>query len=450
MTKAVGTTAAMLLWLALAGGAAAAQACPGDCDGDGGVAINELVLAVTRALGADAGACAAADGDGDGTVQINELIAGVNSALGGCSSEPATRAAVVRRYADLLLANYTDAVAGAEALAAASDAFVADPSPASLEAARAAWLAARPAYLQTEMARFYDGPIDNADTGPEGLLNAWPMNEAYVDYVVDDADAGIINAPDLHPVIDADLLIALNEGVDETTIASGWHAIEFLLWGQDLSDSGPGARPFTDYVTDGSGTAANQARRAAYLTAAAELLVVHLAQVRDAWAEGAQENYRDEFLDVDEGEALRRILTGMGTLSGGELTGERLGVAYETKDQEDEHSCFADNTHVDHRNDQLGIQNAFLGRYAGVTGPGIYDLVRAVDAPLADQTRDAIDAARVAVFAIPVPFDRAIQGPDSSPGRQAISAAIAALNAQTDLIAQSAEALGISISTTLP
>ncbi len=443
-------TVGVLVWLAVAVGTAAAQPCAGDCDGDGGVAINELILGVNLALGVGEGACAAIDADGDGAVQINELVGGVANALAGCRGEPATRASVARRYADLLVANYGDAIAGAEALQVAIDAFVAVPSAAGLATAKAAWLTARPAYLQTEMARFYDGPIDNADTGVEGFVNAWPMNEAYVDYVVDNAAAGIINAPDLYPAIDAALLLELNEGEDETTIASGWHVIEFLLWGQDLSDSGPGARPFTDYRSDGSGTAANQARRGAYLRAAAALLIDHLTEVRAAWEEGAAANYRDDFLAADPDEALRRVLTGMGTLSGGELTGERLGVAFETKDQEDEHSCFADNTHVDHRNDQIGIQNAFLGRYGTLTGPGIYDLVRAVDAPLADQTRDAIEAARVALFAIPVPFDQAIRGADSTPGRQAISAAITALNAQTDLIAGCAEALGIPISTTVP
>jgi putative iron-regulated protein len=138
----------------------------------------------------------------------------------------------------------------------------------------------------------------------------------------------------------------------------------------------------------------------------------------------------------------------MGTLSGGELTGERLAVAYDTKDQENEHSCFSDNTHVDHRNDELGIENAFLGRYGAVAGPGVYDLVRAVDPALADATRSAMTAARDAILQIPVPFDQAILGPDSSPGRQAIAAALAALNAQTDKIAQCAEALGVPISTT--
>ncbi|MBX3024338.1 right-handed parallel beta-helix repeat-containing protein [bacterium] len=70
--------------LALAARPAAAQ-CAGDCNGDGTVAINELIIGVNIALGtAEAGTCAAFDADGSGDVTINELIAAVNAALNGC------------------------------------------------------------------------------------------------------------------------------------------------------------------------------------------------------------------------------------------------------------------------------------------------------------------------------------------------------------------------------
>lgn len=442
--------AAALLWQ-LGAATQSAAVCTGDCDDSGGVTIDELVRGVSIALGTQpTDTCTALDGDGNGSVTISELVSAVASALGSCPSGPATAEAVVLRYAENLYANYADSAAGAGRLRDAIDAFVDAPTAGGLAAARTAWADARPAYLQTEAARFYDGPIDNADDGPEAFINSWPLDEGYIDYVVGVPESGIINRPDLYPDISKELLISLNEGEDENTISTGWHAIEFLLWGQDLDPNGPGGRPFTDYVTDGSGTAANQARRGAYLRIVADLLVEDLEFVRDAWAPNQPSNYRAAFLAVEAPEALRRLLTGMGTLSGGELTGERLSVAYDTKDQEDEHSCFSDLTYIDHRNDELGIQNVFLGRYGAAQGPGVYDLVAGVDAQLADATRDAMTAARDAILAIPIPFDQAILGDDSDPGRQAIAAAIAALNAQTDKIAECAEALGISISTTGP
>jgi putative iron-regulated protein len=411
--------------------------------------VSELVRGVRINLGqAGVDLCMAMDADSSGTVSVAEIVSAVLAALGECSAGPVTPEQVVEAYADLLFENYGDAVDLAEDLREAIGVFLANPSNATLNAAKKEWLDARPTYLQTEVARFYDGPIDNEEDGPEGLINAWPLDEAYIDYVEGDPDSGIINDLVGFPSITAEVLEAANEAGGETNIATGWHAIEFLLWGQDFDDDGPGMRPFTDYVV--GGTAQNQARRAEYLGVVADLLVTHLEQVRDQWAPGVAGNYRADFLALDTDEALRRILTGMGTLSGGELTGERLAVPFETKDQEDEHSCFADNTHVDHRNDLLGIQNVYLGRYGSVFGPGINDLLATVDADLAEQLADQIETAVDAVFDIPVPFDQAIQGADSTPGRMAIATAIDELNAQTDLIADAAEALGISISTTLP
>lgn len=367
------------------------------------------------------------------------------------TSTPAvvTAQAVVANYAELMFRNYGAALADAEALHDAIDAFVDAPSEATLDAAKAAWIASRPSYQQTEAARFYDGPIDDSVDGPEGLINAWPLDENYIDYVEGVPDSGIINDPVGFPVIDEDTLREANEAGGEANIATGYHAIEFLLWGQDLSTSGPGTRPFTDYVTDGSGTASNQERRGEYLTAVAHLLVDDLQSVLDEWAPGNPNNYRAELTAIDTDEALTRILTGIGTLSAGELGGERLSVAFETRDQEDEHSCFSDNTRDDLANDAVGIQNVYLGRYGSFDGPGIDELVRQVD-PALDASLQAQLAASVASMrAIPQPLDQALQGADDSPGRVAIQTAIDDLFEQADGIASAAEALGLTIGTGL-
>ena len=184
--------------------------------------------------------------------------------------------AAVETYADGVHASYAASLASAQAMNAAIDAFVADPNDDTLATAKQAWLDARDDYGLTEAFRFYGGPIDNEDDGPEGLLNAWPMDEAYVDYVEGDPNSGIINDPATYPTIDADTLIALNESGGETNISTGWHAIEFLLWGQDLSEDGPGARPVSDYVD-----APNADRRAEYLTVTSDLVVSNLESLAD-------------------------------------------------------------------------------------------------------------------------------------------------------------------------
>src|ERR1043166_883462 len=59
--------------------------CPGDCNGDGSVTINELLRGVNLALGAGAyRLCPPADVSGDGQVTIDEILGAVNMALAAC------------------------------------------------------------------------------------------------------------------------------------------------------------------------------------------------------------------------------------------------------------------------------------------------------------------------------------------------------------------------------
>ncbi len=348
----------------------------------------------------------------------------------------------VSTYAAGVHSSYGASLASAKTMDIAIDDFLANPSDATLAAAKEAWLAAREDYGPTEAFRFYGGPIDDEETGTEGLINAWPLDEAYVDYVEGAPEAGIINDPDEFPTIDSPLLVSLNEQGGEANVSTGWHAIEFLLWGQDLSLDGPGQRPVSDYTT-----AANADRRARYLGVASDLLLVHLSELVDAWAPGGN-NYRAEFEALEPEEALRLVITGIGELSRGELAGERMNVAYAERSQEDEHSCFSDNTTADIVGNARGIEMVLVGNYpGGVSGTGILDLVDAADSELAEQLRSEVAASLAAVIAIPAPFDQhLVDGvSDDDPGRMAILHGIEALEAQTDTIVAAAKALGVTI-----
>ncbi len=358
-------------------------------------------------------------------------------------SEAATTDAVAT-YAAGVHASYQSSLESAQAMDAAIDRFLADPSEVTLTAAKNAWLTARDDYGPTEAFRFYGGPIDDEQTGTEGLINAWPLDEAYIDYVEGAAGAGIINDPDSFPTIDESLLVSLNEQGGEANVSTGWHAIEFLLWGQDLSVDGPGQRPVSDYTT-----APNADRRALYLEVASDLLLRHLSDLVTAWAPAPEtSNYRAEFEALDSTEALRRIITGIGELSRGELAGERMNVAYSERSQEDEHSCFSDNTTADIVGNAKGIEMVLVGQYpGGVSGTGILDLVDAADSDLSDQLRAEISASLEAVNAIPAPFDQHLVAgvSDNDPGRMAVLKGIEALEAQTDTIVAAAEAIGVTI-----
>lgn len=360
------------------------------------------------------------------------------------TAAPATTAAVdhkavAQHYAALVQASYSDTLAAARDLQAAIADFVKAPSAEGLDKARKAWLAAREFYGQTEAFRFYGGPIDD-DKGPEGRINAWPLDEAYVDYVAGKPQAGMINNPRFK--ITKAALAKANERGGEENISAGWHAIEFLLWGQDQSETGPGNRSFEDYV---AGKTPNAERRAQYLVTATEMLVDDLSYVAKAWEPSAK-NYRAAF-EKGGKESVRKIIVGLGSLSRGELSGERMEVALNSQDQEDEHSCFSDNTHRDIVNNARGIQNVWLGQYtrrdgSKLEGPGLRDLVAARNAALAEKLGAQIAESVKSAEAIPAPFDRAII--KGSAGRPVIEKTVASLVAQSKLLVESASAVGIA------
>jgi putative iron-regulated protein len=382
------------------------------------------------------GAACSGDDDDDDAAPPDDADSGSSE----LTIDDADLEAVATTYADMVYAAYDDAVGGATAVQDAVTAFLADPTDASLEAAKQAWLDARDIYGPTEVFRFYDGPIDNPDDGPEGQINAWPLDEAYIDYVDGDPGAGIVNDAEGFPEITADALIEANEAGGETNISTGWHAIEFLLWGQDLSDDGPGARPVTDYTTSPVAE-----RRGAYLQAVSDLLVTDLTTVRDAWSPDDDGNYRADFV-ADPDTAVSNMLRGMGALSAGELGSERISVAYETKDQEDEHSCFSDNTTNDVVGNARGIQMVYTADYEGVDGTSLSDVVGEADPELDAALTDELEASVAMAEALEAPFDQLILGEDDAPGRTALLELIDALQAQGDSIAALATELGYQIS----
>ncbi len=346
--------------------------------------------------------------------------------------------AVVANYADIVYASYGDALSGVTTLQSAVTQFTQNPTAGGLEACKAAWKAARITYGQTEAYRFYDGPIEEV----EGFINAWPLDESFVDYTVDDSTSGIVNNPVLYPNIDKATLQAANEAGSETNVATGYHAIEFLLWGQDLSASGPGARPFTDYV---AGQGRNAARRAQYLNEVVKLLADDVASVYDAWRPGAP--YRVKFTSATEVAAsLTKIIQGLGSLSKGELAGERMAVALTNEDQEDEHSCFSDNTHIDIQMNFTGIENVYKGQYTRpngnvIKGRSLSDIIGAKDAAKNKLVLNQLAQTRASIFAIPAPFDQAIIN-----SKDKVTAGITDLRKLSDYVADAAFAIGIKLS----
>ncbi|MEW9806252.1 imelysin family protein [Mesorhizobium sp. ZMM04-5] len=375
-------------------------------------------------------------------------------------------AAVLATYADIALAGYEDALATARALDEATDTLVANPSEQTLAAARDAWKAARIPYQQTEVYRFGNAIVDDW----EGRVNAWPLDEGLIDYVdpaygVESDEnklytANVIANPSIQingQAVDASAITpaflsgTLQEaGGIEANVATGYHAIEFLLWGQDLNGTGPGAgdRPHTDFDKDDC-TGGNCGRRGEYLAAATELLVADLEEMVANWGVGGAA--RKELLDRDATAGLSTILTGMGSLSYGELAGERMKLGLLLHDPEEEHDCFSDNTHVSHLYDAVGIRNVYSGSYtridgSKVEGPSVSDLVQATDKAIDAELSGKLDATVAALEAIQAraeggeAYDQQI-AEGNAEGNAAVQAAIDALVDQTRSIERAVAAL---------
>ena len=339
------------------------------------------------------------------------ICVSIASALAASPAAAATSVAdVTATYVAIGEAVYADAAAGAQDLDKAVDALLAAPTQKTLEAARLAWKAARIPYMQSEGFRFGNKIVDDW----EGNVNSWPLDEGLIDYVDrasygDKKDenplytANIIANPSLQlgpkvldaKKIDKALLGQLNSALDvEANVGTGYHAIEFLLWGQDLNGTGPGAgnRPATDYDLKAC-TGGNCDRRRDYLKAASSLLTDDLVAMTNNWKAGGAARAA---VDAESEDArLATILTGIGSLSYGELAGERMKLGVILHDTEEEQDCFSDNTHNSHYNDQLGMMAIWNGRYEGskkVNGGSIAALARERAPEAAKRVDDAMAA----------------------------------------------------------
>jgi len=392
---------------------------------------------------------------------------GILAALLGANVWAAKPDAVVSGYADLALAKYEDSLATARTLQQAVGELLTKPSAETLTAARTAWLAARVPYQQTEAFRFGNPIVDDW----EGRVNAWPLDEGMIDYV--DASYGTesdanayyvvnvianrklsvggkeVDAGEITPELLRDVLHEADG--NEANVATGYHAIEFLLWGQDLNGTGPapegrsgtpqerhaGNRPYTDFDA-AQCTGGNCERRAQFLKVVTDMLVQDLQEMVGHWkAEGEARASVQE----DPKAGLAAMLTGLGSLSYGELAGERIKLGLMLHDPEEEHDCFSDNTHNSHYYNQVGMMNVYLGAYkrvdgSEVKGESLSALVAERDPALDKEMRARLDDTFKAMQAMKTraeqveTYDQMI-GQGNAEGNAVVQAVSDALVAQT-------------------
>jgi len=395
------------------------------------------------------------------------LLAGTSLAAHAAAPDPK---AILTTYADIGQAIYQDSVTEAEKLKVAVDAFLAEPNDTTLKAARQAWVASRVPYMQSEAFRFGNPEIDDL----EGNVNSWPLDEGLIDYV--DANSygaasdsnpyytlNVIANPSLklgNKTVDAtkitpELITSLQSaGDNEANVAVGYHSVEFLLWGQDLNGTGPGAgnRPATDYDLKAC-THGNCDRRADYLRSASTLLVDDLKKMEAVFAADGEGRKR---LLADPKAGLVAMFTGLGSLSYGELAGERTKLGLMLHDPEEEHDCFSDNTHNSHYYDQLGMVDVYNGSYARidgseVKGASLRALMKVTDIKTAQRVVDAMQATSGAMTVLKqtadsgkMAYDQMI-GPDNPEGNKIVQNVVDTLVAQAHAFEAAVGSLGLKI-----
>ena len=336
------------------------------------------------------------------------ISSGAVSSKNETTSNVSKNLSFLESYSNIALDNYTDALKDAKNLKISIDKFVSNPTQENLDSAKKAWLQARESYGSTEIFRLSNSPIDAEDGwieetygALEGQINAWPLDENMIDYTID-ADGKRTSGNIIDSVgkfnpggeeskevdvtkITVEALTELNENGGEANVSTGYHAIEFLLWGQDQDYNNfledkitngamvAGLRPLSDFTTD-----KDAKRRLEYLSVVTQKLVEDLSVATSAWEKDIKGNaglYRAALLgklkgkekdkNLDKKETMKQIIAGMGVFIKSELANERVAVAVLTPSEEDEHSCFSDNTHRDLVKNYEGFKNILTSTYNG-------------------------------------------------------------------------------------
>jgi putative iron-regulated protein len=354
---------------------------------------------------------------------------------------------VKENYVNMAYAAYDDSYLTAKTLQKSIEAFLAAPSEATLNSAKAAYKLARVPYQQSEIMRWDTDITINADLAKkgglgsvddwEGQVNAWPLDEQAIDYVQGNKNAGIINQKNGEQIT-AQYLVKQNGVGGEANVTTGYHAIEFLLWGQDLNGTkvGAGERSFNDFQTDKSGlcSASNCDRRRDYLNVSTELLVDDLQAMKLEWNESATTTAGTlafNFLNSDD--AIRYMLFAMKTMATDELAAARMNEGLEGVDPEQEHDCFSDLSHIAIYHNFQGIRNAFYGGYQSidgkiVQGASLADLINQKDKKLFNEFDSAFQALEKNMSKVlnageqtknPIRFDQIIGQADTAPEKKA-------------------------------
>ncbi|MCU0537467.1 MAG: peptidase M75 [Hydrococcus sp. Prado102] len=309
---------------------------------------------------------------------------------------------VVSDFADrVVIPTYQLLVTRSQNLSKAVDAFVAKPGDDTLKAAQEAWRATRTPWEESEAFAF--GPASSL--GYDGDLDDWPVNET-------DVKAVISSKAELTP-----------ESIKQLqTTQKGFHTIEYLLFGLNND------RKAVDLSE-------REIKMLKLLTDAFDQTAQDLTK---SWVEGVNGNpaYSQVFSTAgDSGNssyptinaALEEIVQGkIGCLD--EVANEKIGEPLKEKTTKDLESRFSHHSLDDFKSNIRSVENAYLGRAAESNeskGKSISNLVAQADPKLDEQVKSELQAALVALDAVPNPVEPKMSDRDALTKLEAAQKAIA-------------------------
>lgn len=287
---------------------------------------------------------------------------------------PVTNAQVLTDFANILgKPNYNDINTRSGLLLQAIDSLAANLNNANLAAARDAWRSVRIPWEQAEGYLF--GPAEDYNYDP--AIDTWPVNTAELDSLLASSN----------PLELADIELLQYS-------LKGYHPIEYILFGVG------GSRVPSELTQ----------RHLKYVVSLAKSLFNATTALAGHW-----DGFAVELSTAGAGsaryatrkDAFLAIVSAMKGICD-EVANGKMQTPLELNDSSLVESQYAHNATIDFRNNIVGIENAYFGRYNGVYGKSIHNLVEAKAASLDYSIRTQITASIAALDAIDPNYGLAI------------------------------------------
>ena len=348
----------------------------------------------------------------------------------------------VSNYSNIAEAASRSALSQGRILKEAISAFVKDPKAETHLLAKVSWMQARLPFLQSEFSRMI---VERGEVNHDisNLLNGWPIDPGLIDYTAKVPGENIINNKEKYPSITTELLRSINLKAGKSGFTTGYHVIEFLLWGEDSERSSSGKRSFKDYDKSNSELAK---RRADYLVACCDLLIEDLENLVSEWDHESKNNLRAHLESMPSDQAIRKILRMVSVLADG-LAESQIGSIISKESVFKEQSTFSDTTHFDFLHTVAGISNLAAGAYVGldgklqVLGLGLIGLAEQAPNARAEKIRSLINDAMKSAQAFKGPFDQFNQDEKNVTGSEKSTITLKALSESLHAFAKEINAL---------